>query len=182
MAKNFNVVIIDPGHGGKMPGAYRGKIFEKDLNLKVAKKLRNILKAKNIPVVMTRTKDVHISLEKRAEIANRYKNPIFVSIHFNAVEKHLKHIHGIETFYASAKGEKIATRVQKRLIRKLKAYNRSTQKREFKVLKHTKCPAILVECGFLSNPYELNKCKRSWYHSLCASAIAEGILDYQKMR
>ncbi len=78
-------VVIDPGHGGRDNGAKWGGIAEKDLNLDVARRVEALLKERGIPVVMTRRSDAYVSLDSRAAVANRYKNSLFVSIHFNAV-------------------------------------------------------------------------------------------------
>lgn len=86
-AKEF-VVVIDPGHGGRDPGALGKTTKEKDINLKVAQKLGNMIrsKCKDVRVVYTRERDVFVSLEKRAEIANREKADLFLSIHTNSLK------------------------------------------------------------------------------------------------
>jgi len=96
----INTVVIDPGHGGKDPGGigFNG-IKEKDIVLKVAEDVKKYLnrKRKNIKIVMTREKDIFIPLEKRAEIANKLKNTVFVSIHANV--SYNKKIIGYESYY-----------------------------------------------------------------------------------
>jgi len=174
-AGKYTTVILDPGHGGKDRGAKWGGISEAYLNLKVAKKVEAILKVKKIPVRLTRKSDVYMSLNSRAAIANRYKDAIFISIHFNA---HLKtSIRGVETFYASSKGRKIAAGIQKSITSRIKTPDRGIKKGvQFAVLNKTRCPAILVECGFISNPYERRRSSQSWYQNLLAKSIAEGIV------
>ncbi len=181
-AKPYDTVVIDPGHGGTDHGAYRFNVREKDLNLKVAKKLEIQLKARGIKVVMTRRTDKTMSLADRAKIANKYKNAIFVSIHFNATEKGLEYVKGIETFYTSGEGKKIAFNVQKQMLTTLGVRDRKVKDRNYAVLAKTKCPAILVECGFISNYYERQRCARSWYQSLCASSIAKGLIKYRSQK
>jgi len=178
-ARDFSRVIIDPGHGGKDKGAIWYGVRESNLNMKVATKVETLLKAHRIPVTLTRRSDVFVSLEKRAQIANRYKNAIFVSIHFNAVAKHHQ-VHGLETYYTSSEGKKLARQIHKNMLSKLNIRDRRLREANFKVLKATRCPAVLIECGYLSNYHERTKSKRSWYHSLCASAIVDGILAYKK--
>lgn len=176
--QNLQHVILDPGHGGKDKGAIWGGVRESDLNLKVARKMETLLKARGIGVSMTRRSDQFISLSRRAQIANRYRNAIFVSIHFNA-STHTS-VRGIETYYASDKGKKLATAIQTKLISKLRAKDRKVRKAgQYAVLKLTNCPAVLVECGYISNAYERKRCNSSWYQSLCASAIVEGIIQYR---
>lgn len=175
-------VVIDPGHGGIDPGAYRYTVKEKDLALKVAHKVKTLLEAHGVNVVMTRTYDKTLKLETRAAIANKYKNSIFVSIHFNAAEKGLEYATGIETFYMSASGKKLASAIQKQMLSKLNGRDRKVKFKDFKVLEKTKSPAILVECGFISNYSERQQCASSWYQSLCAGAIVKGILNYNQAR
>jgi len=138
------------------------------------------LKARGLKVVMTRDTDKTVSLDERAAIANKHKNAIFVSIHFNATEKGLEHVKGVETFHSSYAGKKIASKVHRRMLSTLGVKDRKVKDRSYAVLERTKCPAILVECGFISNYYERLRCNRSWYQSLCASSIAHGIMDYKK--
>ena len=99
-------VIIDPGHGGKDWGAYRAGVRESSLNMKVASKLEYYLKQNGFRVVLTRRSDSFLSLSRRASIANRYRNAIFVSIHFNATRNTM--VRGAETFYAGAAGRQLA--------------------------------------------------------------------------
>lgn len=174
-AGKYTTVIIDPGHGGRDRGAKWGGVSEASLNLKVAYKVEALLKAKNIPVKMTRRSDVYLSLSQRAAIANRYKDAIFVSIHFNAHTN--TSIKGVETFYASASGKRIASNIQSRVSSHTKTRNRGIKYgMGFAVLNQTKCPAVLVECGFISNPYERSRCAQSWYQALAARGIVEGII------
>lgn len=173
-AAKYKTVIIDPGHGGKDQGARWGGVNEKDLNMKVAKKLEALLKAKRVPVVMTRRSDVFLTLGQRAAIANRYKNAIFVSIHFNA--HRITSVTGVETFYASTAGKKIASKIQSRVTTYTKTRNRGIKNgMGYAVLNQTICPAVLVECGFISNTSERNRCNQDWYQALAAKGIYEGI-------
>ncbi len=176
LAGKYTTVIIDPGHGGKDKGAVWHGVRESDLNLKVAKKVETMLKAKKIPCRLTRRSDVYVSLTARATIANRYKDAIFVSIHFNAHRD--TSIRGVETFYASAKGKIIATNVQRGIIKQVKTRNRYIKLgMAYAVLNKTKCPAVLVECGFISNTHECRRCATSWYQTLAARGIVEGIVS-----
>lgn len=168
-------VVIDAGHGGRDEGAVWGGVRESDLNLKVAKKVEAMLRAKNIPVTMTRTSDVFVSLSDRAAIANRYTDVIFVSIHFNA--HRLTSVNGVETFYASEKGKPIAISIQRKVVGLVKTRNRYIKRGlNYAVLNKTKCPAVLVECGFISNTSERRRCNTSWYQTLAARGIVEGIV------
>ena len=104
-AKGFDTVIIDPGHGGKDAGATNSLGTEAGYNLKVAKLLQENLKKRGFKVIMTRTTDVFLTLQERVKLANRYKNAIFISIHFNSVgSRGRSQARGIETFTLSPVG------------------------------------------------------------------------------
>lgn len=177
-AGSFKRVVIDPGHGGKDKGALWGGVRESDLNLKVANKLANILRANGLDVTLTRTSDQFVTLSRRAELSNRYRDTIFVSIHFNASTH--TYVNGVETFYASSSGKRLANAIQSRMVDRLNLKDRRIRLgSQYAVLNKTNCTAVLVECGYISNWTERQKCKRSWYQSLTASAIADGILQYR---
>ena len=180
-ARTVNRVIIDAGHGGKDKGAHRGLVYEKNLNLQVAKRVEALLKAKGMPVTMTRRSDTYISLASRAAIANRYRHAVFVSIHFNAHTS--SRYHGVESYYYGTEGSKLAAHIHLRLLSRLKIRNRDTrQRKDLAVLRRTKCPAVLIECGYISNPAERKRCTTSAYQYNCARAIADGILAYKNFR
>ncbi len=180
-ARKVSRVIIDAGHGGKDQGANRGRVYEKDLALRVAKKVESLLKAKGMRVTMTRRSDRFISLTSRAAIANRYRNAIFVSIHFNASTN--SRTRGLETYYYGTQGKKLAAHVHLRMLSRLKLRNRGVrQRKELAVLNKTRCPAILVECGYISNYSERKRCLSSSYQYRCAKAIADGIWAYKTYR
>ena len=169
-------VIIDPGHGGKDKGAYWYGISEKTLTLDVAKKVESLLRSKGIKVLMTRKSDHYVSIQDRASIANKHSNAIFVSIHFNAHTN--SSVKGIETFYLSSKGKKLASNIQSRLARRINTRNRGSKKYHYAVLRKTKGVAALVECGFISNRWEGNRCASSWYKEILAQEITDGITEY----
>ena len=197
-------VVLDPGHGGKDDGASGNGLVEKNLNLDVALRVEKILKPFNFPVLLTRRDDTFIPLEERAAMANRIDNGIFVSIHFNHAKDRVST--GVETFYAPAKvpaddswtwvgffnkqeaaqpldnGETLAGFIQASLVLRTDAVNRGIKSRELYVVRHTRCPAVLVEGGFINNPLEAQLISNGEYRQRLASAIAEGIMSYQKTR
>ena len=173
-AARFSTVIIDPGHGGKDKGAYWGGVRESRLNMKVAQQLEGLLKKRGIRTVMTRRSDVFLSLGSRAAIANRYRSAVFVSIHFNASTN--RSIKGAETFYWGSTGKMIAGAIQRRLPSRVKTVNRGIKRRGFTVLVQTRCPAVLVECGFISNSRERGRCSTRWYQQTAARAIYDGLM------
>ncbi|MDA8975279.1 N-acetylmuramoyl-L-alanine amidase [Akkermansiaceae bacterium] len=179
-SKKYLRIVIDAGHGGKDKGAYWHGVRESDLNLRVAKKVETSLKYRGYPVVMTRRSDVFLTLSKRAQIGNRYRNSIFISIHFNATPN--TRVRGAETFYGGGKqGHYLASAIQKELVSKLKTSDRGARLGRYTVIKNTTCPAVLVECGFISNTSERNRCKTPAYQSLCAQAIVAGIERYDRV-
>jgi len=178
-AKNFSRVIIDAGHGGKDPGSRWYGISEKTLTLDVAKRLSATLKSKGVSTVLTRSSDTYMSLDYRAQKANKYSDAVLVSIHFNAHTN--RSIKGIETFYypGSSKGRTLASRVQSELANRINSRNRGIKSGRLKVLRLTKHPAILIECSFISNRWECQRCAASWYRQIIAEEIAEGLLKYR---
>lgn len=180
-ARKISRVIIDPGHGGKDKGSNRGRVYEKDLALKVAKRVEAMLKAKGMPVTMTRRSDRFVSLSSRAAIANRYSNAIFISIHFNSHTS--TRYHGVETYYYGEQGKRLAAHIHLRLLSRLKIRNRDTRQRKtLAVLNKTRCPAVLIECGYLSNYAERKRCLSPSYQYNCARAIVDGIWAYKTYR
>ena len=111
---------------GRDYGAYYYGVRESHLNLRVAQKLESYLKDRGYSTAMTRRSDAFVSLSRRAAIANRYRNAIFVSIHFNATRD--KYVRGAETFYAgSSRGRALASAIQSQLVSKLNVRNRGVR-------------------------------------------------------
>lgn len=178
-AQSFDHVVIDAGHGGKDPGSLGFGVVEKNLALDLAKKLETALNQKGITTTLTRQGDTFIPLEKRAAMANGSSKTLFVSLHFNAHTD--RSIAGTETFYwpGSNSGRKLASYVQSELGRRLSARNRGFKPKQLKVLEATKGTAILIECGFISNRWECQRCAADWYRRILAEEITQGILRYQ---
>ena len=199
----FATVVIDPGHGGNDEGARGHGMREKDLALDVAFRVEKLLGTFNFPTVMTRRDDTFTPLSERAAIANKIDNAIFLSIHFN--HSHDSAATGVETYYASAKvppesawtwigffnkpeplpgdnGEDLAGYIQTSLVTRTDAVNRGIKARELYVVRHTRCPAVLVEGGFLNNPLDARLLSNVEYRDRLAKAIADGVMTYQKNR
>lgn len=175
-AYGFTTVVIDPGHGGHDRGGIPGqRIPEKVLALDVAKRVERLLRSAGYRTVMTRRSDVFISLAERVRIANAQRDAIFVSIHFNSASN--RDATGIETYYYNSAGGRLAYNIQGNLIRACKTDNRGVKRRGFYVIRHTRIPAVLVECGFLTNGREGRRCLSSSYRQTLATQIARGILD-----
>mgnify|MGYP003675913382 CR=1 FL=1 len=177
-ASAFRTVVIDPGHGGRDDGAKRYGVKEKDLNLDTAKRLEKILKRKGFNVVLTRRTDRYIPLQQRAKIANRYQDAIFISIHYNAHRD--TSVKGIETFYATLEGRRLATGIQNLLSTRINTRNRGIKVgKQYAVLNKTRIVSVLVEGGFISNPWERRRLNGAWYRQIVAEQIAKGILIHR---
>jgi len=177
-AKSFRYVVIDPGHGGHDKGGHHGLVYEKHLALDTALRLEYYLKQKGIRTKMTRRSDYFISLPGRVSFANRYSKSIFVSVHYNHVWK--RGPQGLETFYHGSEGKKLATHIQNGICRKLRTPNRGVKYGRYYVIRNSKNPAVLVECGFISNSHERARMKKAWYRQSLAEGIGEGILNYKR--
>jgi N-acetylmuramoyl-L-alanine amidase len=175
-SKSFKTVVVDAGHGGKDNGAYR-KFggAEKIATLDVAQRLARKLRESDVKVVMTRTTDVFVALEERVAIENEQKDSVFVSIHFN--DSRRRAVHGFETYYHSPMSINLAQAVQDKLITISPSSNRGVHKANFRVLRLAKYPAVLVECGFLSNRREGGSARDSDYRDQLADKIAEAVVE-----
>lgn len=196
-------IVIDPGHGGRDEGARSRGLVEKDLALDVARRTEQLLQSFGFRTVLTRHADVHVGLEERAALANRYDHSIFVSIHFN--HSGASGATGVETFYATEKvpqenawqwvgffnnasepaadnGEELAALVQTALVSRTEASNRGIRSRPLYVVRHVRAPAVLVEGGFLSNPFDARLLATPEYRDRLAAAIAEGVVRFQTKR
>jgi N-acetylmuramoyl-L-alanine amidase len=167
-------VVIDAGHGGHDRGGIPGqRIAEKDMTLDVALRLRNILSANGYHVVMTRSTDVFVPLGGRVAIANSYRNAVFVCIHFNATGR--SGASGIETYFYSRESLPLASAVHYYVTGGAPSANRGVRRRGYYVLRKTAIPAVLVECGFLTNPTEAAYAQSAGYRQKLADEIAAGI-------
>lgn len=174
-SRSFRTVVIDAGHGGHDSGAttrYGGQ--EKNHTLDVAQRLRPKLEAAGFKTVMTRSDDNFIPLDTRARISNRQSNAIFVSVHFNYSPN--RSIHGAEVYHKSRVSQKIAQNVLAQLTALPGVKSRGVRMANFRVLSKNRFPAILVECGFLTNPAEGRRCATGAFHDAVAAAITRGLV------
>lgn len=175
-SKTFTTVVVDAGHGGKDNGAYRRYGgAEKQATLDVAQRVEQKLRESQLKTVMTRSSDVFIPLDERVAIENRQKNAIFVSIHFNDSSR--RAIHGFETYYHAPMAADLANRIQQKLLTIPGSANRGVHVANFRVLRYAKYPAVLLECGFLSNRKEGGGARDSSYRDQLADKIAEAIVE-----
>ena len=167
-------VVIDAGHGGHDRGGIPGqRVSEKEMTLDVARRLKSVLAASGYRVVMTRDSDVFVPLGTRCSIANSYRNAIFVSVHFNSATR--RGASGIETYFYGRDSLALASAIHHYVVGGAPSGNRGVRRRGYYVLRKTRIPAVLVECGFLTNPTEAAYAQNSSYRQKLAEAIAAGV-------
>lgn len=172
-SRTFRTVVIDPGHGGMDSGVARNGLQEKNLALDVALRLRPKLEAAGFKIVMTRSTDVFIPLNTRAAISNAHSDVFFVSIHFN--DSPAREIHGATVYYHSAMSEPMARTIANSLG--AITYNRGIMTANFRVLRKNRYPAVLVECGFVSNRAEAARCGTAQFREALSARIAQAIIQ-----
>lgn len=203
-AANFRTVILDAGHGGKDPGATNSIGTEAGYNLNVANRVKSLLTQKGFKVIMIRDTNVYLSLQERVNLANAInENAIFVSIHFNSGGRAAR---GIETFTLSPPGVAhygrgfvpadnqartgnehdsaniaLATSVHGSILRRLGNHtlDRGIKRARFSVLSGVKHPAILLEGGFMTHPYEARLIANETYQNAIANGVVDAVLKYR---
>ena len=174
-SRTYSGVVLDAGHGGHDSGTtsrYAGR--EKDATLDVVMRLRPKVQSAGFHTVMTRSNDTFIPLATRAAISNRQSNVIFVSVHFNDTRR--SGIRGTEVYYTSPCSADIARNILNQVAAIPGATSRGIHTANFAVLRRALYPAVLVECGYFSNPIEGRRCADGAYREQLAAAIARGIL------
>jgi N-acetylmuramoyl-L-alanine amidase len=149
----YTTIVIDPGHGGFDRGGIPGQqVPEKIMTLDVSLRLKPLLEKAGYKVVLTRDTDVFVPLGTRVAMANSYPNAIFVCIHFNSATR--SGANGIETYFYSTESAPLAASIHSAVVGGAPSENRGVRRRGYFVLRKTTVPAVLVECGFLTNPPE----------------------------
>ena len=204
-AKRITTICLDPGHGGKDTGNHTFWHSEKTYTLALALELRDQLQKAGFNVILTRNSDTKVELPDRPALANRRGADLFVSLHFNATPTGKNEVEGPQTYCITpvgasstdAQGEGansgatvanrvepksllLAYQVQKSLVRNLGAKDRGVRRARFAVLRDAAMPAILIEGGYMSHPYESKKIYDAGYRRQMAQAILIGILTYQR--
>jgi N-acetylmuramoyl-L-alanine amidase len=205
-AGKVQTVVLDPGHGGYDRGQVSRYGYEKDFALDVARKLRPLLQAKGLRVIMTREGDYFVPLEVRAQIANSARDSIFVSIHFNATNDD-PNATGFEIFSFTPRGAPstsdnavapsalsaqpgsavdaqsmaLSACIYHSLLGHLPEYDRGIKRSRFAVLRLTKVPAVLIEGGFLTEQGECKLIAQKEWRARLAHAIGVGIESYHAL-
>jgi len=206
------LIVIDPGHGGTDPGKQnlRLRLDEKDMTLDVALRLKKLLELRGYKVVLTRSTDTRFSnspavdLPMRAEVANKAGADLFISLHFNAVDRDPERVSGVETyvltpqFQVSTQPEQdkamvkefypgnrqdtanalLGYQLHRRLVADLKASDRGYKRYRLAVLRTLACPGVLVEAAYLSNDAEARRVATPEFRQQIAEAVAEGVGSY----
>lgn len=193
--RNIPTVVIDAGHGGEDGGAVNNDgVLEKDLNLDISMKTADLLNFLGFDIKMTRSEDNALSgneqtvharkvadMNKRLEIYNSSENNVVISIHQNKFEQ--AKYHGTQMFYSpNNENSKELADCVKFAVKKLIQPDNERECKEsdsgIYLLKHAKIPAIIVECGFISNSEECNNLLNETYQKQMSFAIVSGFLDY----
>jgi N-acetylmuramoyl-L-alanine amidase len=199
-------VVVDPGHGGYDKGQVSRYGYEKDFALDVARKLRPLLQSKGLRVIMTREGDYFVPLEVRAQIANKARDSIFVSIHFNGSNDD-RNATGFEIFSFTPRGAPstsdgavapsalsaqpgsavdaqstaLSACIYHSLLGHIPEYDRGIKRARFAVLRLTKVPAVLIEGGFLTEQGECKLIGQKEWRAKLARAISVGIESYRAL-
>lgn len=202
--QHCRTVVIDAGHGGKDSGTIgRGGLFEKDVALDLARRVRAKLRDEDLRVVLTRDADIFLDLDERSRIAAKWRADVFVSLHLNASPDPAAS--GIETYVLTKPGRPstnasdqrpsarytpclgnhfdvasavLGFQLQRRALTHSAAEDRGLRHARFAVLRDTACAAALVECGFLSNRGEEKKMRLDGYLDSVAEGVARGVRAY----
>ena len=202
----LETVVLDPGHGGYDKGQVSRLGYEKDFALDLARKLRPLLQAKGLRVIMTREGDYFVPLEVRAQIANKARNSIFVSVHFNGTNDD-PDATGFEIFSFTPRGAPstsdstvrsssfnmqpgsqvdahsmaLSACIYHSLLGHIPEYDRGIKRARFAVLRLTKVPAVLIEGGFLTERGESKLIANKDWRAKLAGAIGIGIENYRAL-
>lgn len=174
------LVVVDAGHGGTDPGAMHNNLVEKELNLDIALRLKNLFRGTNIRIHLTRGDDSYVGLGERTAVANAMNADLFLSIHNNA---YLVASTGTETFYHNTNPQskngvsagEFASILQKHLIADLGLTNRGVKRADFSVLRHSVMPAALVEIAFLTNTNDAAKLRDPVFRQRAAAALYKAV-------
>lgn len=174
------LVVLDPGHGGRDPGAVGiGGLRETDIVLEVGLRVAELLRIQGADVILTRQDEREIDLEPRVSAANRANADLFVSIHANAISMSRPDVNGVETyFYASPAAEALASNLQESLLEATGMNSRGVKEARFYVLRRTTMPAALVELGFVTGAEDAPRLADPAFRELLAQALTRGILQY----
>jgi N-acetylmuramoyl-L-alanine amidase len=196
----FDTVIVDPGHGGSDEGASGHGLKEKLVTLDLARRMVPKLNAFGFTAILTRETDEFISLPDRVAIANAVPGAIFISLHCNFSDN--VSAHGIEVYRCDTKSDGVNVRVTMTagkveaisevesqlaqamgdsVTERLHTEDRGLKTANFYVVRNISFPAVLVECGFLTNADDARQLADQGYREKLADALASGIAGYRSL-
>lgn len=173
------VIVIDPGHGGIDPGTVGPDgVTEAEITFALAMRVKSLLEESGVLVVFTRYGDFDIGLYERARFSDRVRADVFVSLHVNGSD--YRSVRGVETYYfpGAEESARLAEAVHRRLVRATGGPDRGIIPEDFVVIREPAAPAVLVECGYLSNREEAFLLVSDAHQDRLARAVAEGILAF----
>lgn len=176
------IIVIDPGHGGKDPGAVNGSYAEKRIALAVASTVKQKLERDGAVVYMTREGDTYPTLQDRVDFAQGKYAEMFVSIHVNSSSS--SSAKGTETYYSITANDNeledkaLATNINNEIVKQADMVNRGVKREDYYVIRHSVFPSVLVELGFITNNEDLSKLVNSNYQEIFGNAIYQGIVNY----
>ncbi|WP_054870848.1 N-acetylmuramoyl-L-alanine amidase [Caloranaerobacter sp. TR13] len=176
------ILVIDPGHGGDDNIGVEGPkgLREKDVVLKIGKKLKELLENLGATVYLTRDEDKYVSLNKRAELANKIRPNFFISIHLNSFSNSL--IRGCEMYYykGDTESQGLAKCIMNSMMKKLDVINRGIKVASFFLLREVGTSSLHIEIDYVTNPEVEKLLKNNEYIDKIAESITQGIVEYYK--
>ena len=188
-------VVLDAGHGGEDGGANGGGLIEKDLNLDITLRVATLLREQGVSVILTRDTDILLydknsdyegkkkyqDVRRRLEIAKEQENPVLISIHMNSFSQ--SKYSGLQVWYSKndSRSRILANLIQANVKNQLQPSNKRTTKEATSsifLLHNASFPAVLIECGFLSNPDEASALGDENYRQQLSNIIFKSIMDY----
>ena len=195
-----NVVFLDPGHGGRDPGAVYNGLREKDLNMSIYRKLRSELEKLGYTVLTSRDSDVYVDyVTERSEMVNKTDADVFISIHFNATGVPGANRSGVETYIYEpdpditprinkvahnhpirlSESKRLADNIHNSVVSIAGANDRGVRGSNYAVLRETVKPAVLLELGYIDSP-EYKKISDDKYQNKLVEGIVTGLLNFYK--
>jgi N-acetylmuramoyl-L-alanine amidase len=201
-ADTIDTIVLDAGHGGHDNGAYSPYGWEKQFSLDVANRARVLFQQAGLKVVMTRSTDTFVSLDDRVRFANRFKNALFLSIHFNSggsgtgLETYTLAPRGVPSMSADgpritdlqpcpghindAENMALATATHAALVVRSRMYDRGIKRARFVVIRDITIPGVLVEGGFLSNSFDAKLVANPEYRQQMANCLLTAVNNYRR--
>lgn len=170
-------LVLDAGHGGNDGGTEEGSAVEKEINLAVALKMKELLEGEDIRVILTRDTDIYVGLDERVQLANKENADLFVSLHCNYYDKDSS-VCGLECYYPkdSERGKYYGEKLIREMAERKNITPRNAKPGNYHILRNAQVPAVLVEMGYLSNYGERKELMSGEYQEKLAIELVNGIL------